>query len=162
MSLSDFAALSTAISGIVVTASLIYLAIQTRQNTRNIRAQIQQGAASRTASIMLGMMADENIKTWIQGNRGEVTPEAICEERFGRQCELALYALEDHFHQHEAGLLNEEHFHRNMETFRALFSQSGMRGYWESQRSAISRVAPRFCAFVDDLCKPRPVSTNAG
>ena len=47
MTLSDFATLSTAVSGIAVTVSLIYLIIQTRRNTRHTRPLIHQGATAR-------------------------------------------------------------------------------------------------------------------
>jgi hypothetical protein len=163
MSLSEFAAVSTAVSGIAVTVSLIYLAIQTRQNTRNTRAQIQQGGASRTASILLAMMDVENIKTWIEANGNEVTPKEIRDRRFHLQCDLAINAIEDHFHQYEAGLQSDELFRRNVESLRVVFSEPGVRAYWKSLRSGYGRVAPRFCAFVDDLyMKQAPGSTNAG
>ena len=40
MTLSDFATFSTAISGLAVTASLIYLALQTHQNAKHTKALI--------------------------------------------------------------------------------------------------------------------------
>jgi hypothetical protein len=153
MSLSDFAALSSAASGFAVTVSLIYLAIQTHQNTRNIRAQIQQGAAGRTAAIMLGMMDGDNIVTWIEGNGNQATPERIRQERFALQCGLAVNAVEDHFHQHEAGLQNDEQFRRNIAAMRRLFVQAGMQDFWKVQRAENARVAPRFTSFVDRLCE---------
>jgi hypothetical protein len=42
MTLSDLASLATVLSGAAVLASLIYLAQQTRQNTRHTRALIEQ------------------------------------------------------------------------------------------------------------------------
>ncbi len=45
MTLLDFATFSTAISGIAVSVSLIYLIIQTRQNLRHTRALIHQGSS---------------------------------------------------------------------------------------------------------------------
>jgi hypothetical protein len=48
MSLSEAALIATAISGCSATASLIYLALQTRQNVRHMRALILQGTAART------------------------------------------------------------------------------------------------------------------
>ena len=45
MSLSDLAAIATVISGLAVLGSMIYLAQQTRQNSKHTRALIQQGRA---------------------------------------------------------------------------------------------------------------------
>jgi hypothetical protein len=52
MTLNDFATLSTAISGIAVTVSLIYLAVQTRQNARHTKALLQQGQSDRVVSTL--------------------------------------------------------------------------------------------------------------
>jgi hypothetical protein len=48
MVLSDLASIATAISGLAVTASLIYVGIQTKQNVRHTRALVHQGTAART------------------------------------------------------------------------------------------------------------------
>jgi hypothetical protein len=153
MSLADFASLSTAISGFAVTASLIYLAIQTQQNTRNTRAQIHQGAAARTSAILMGNMDGETIAAWIECNGGKATPEMIRQRRFRLNCAIAINAMEDHYLQHLARLLNDEQFARNNETFRGLLQEPGMRAFWNEQRPINMRAAPRFTAFVDSLCK---------
>jgi hypothetical protein len=152
MSLSDLASLGSFVSGIAVLASLVYLGIQTRQNTRNTRALIHQGAAARTNSILLGLMDSNYMAAWIEGNGMEATPAAVRERQFLAHCGIALNALEDHFLQHGEGLLNDEQFNRNMETFRGLLGEPGMRAFWLSQRAVTLRVAPRFAAFVDSLC----------
>jgi hypothetical protein len=56
MVLSDVASIATAVSGFAVTASLIYVGIQTQQNVRHTRALIHQGTAARTTNILLGSM----------------------------------------------------------------------------------------------------------
>ena len=152
MTLADFASLSTAVSGIAVTVSLIYLAIQTQQNTRNTRALIHQGAAARTTSIRIGMMEGERAVAWIEGNGGSPTPEEVRRLQFNLQCATALDALEDHYLQKKAGLVSAEQFARNREGFRRLLQEQGMRDFWNAQKLTEARVAPQFCAFVDGLC----------
>ena len=152
MTLADFASLSTAVSGIAVTVSLIYLAIQTQQNTRNTRALIHQGAAARTTSIRIGMMEGERAAAWIEGNGGRATPEEVRRLQFNLQCATALDALEDHYLQKKAGLVSAEQFARNREGFRRLLLEPGMRDFWTAQKVTETRVAPQFCAFVDSLC----------
>jgi hypothetical protein len=68
MVLSDLASIATAISGLAVTASLIYVGIQTKQNVRHTRALIHQGTAARTTNLLLGFMNPEAVKAWIEGN----------------------------------------------------------------------------------------------
>ena len=77
MVLSDIASIATAISGLAVTASLIYVGIQTKQNVRHTRALVHQGTAARTTNILLGFMNPEAVKAWIEGNGGTPTPELI-------------------------------------------------------------------------------------
>jgi hypothetical protein len=152
MNLADFASLSTAVSGVAVTASLIYLAIQTHHNTRNTRALIQQGATARTTAITVGLMDSDSCAAWIEGNGGAVTPEEIRKHQFFLHCMTAINAMEDHFLQHADGLLSREQFARNCENFRGLLSNPGLRAFWNARKPRMEQVAPKFSAFVDSLC----------
>ena len=156
MTISDLATLSTAVSGFAVTASLIYLAIQTHQNTRNTRALIHQGAAARTASILLGLMSTDNCAAWIACNGGNPTPQIVRQRQFAYSCMIAINALEDQYLQHRDGLLSEEQYGRVCEEFRGLLREPGLRAFWRNYRVTILRVAPGFCCFVDALCTGEP------
>jgi hypothetical protein len=156
MTISDLATLSTAVSGFAVTASLIYLAIQTHQNTRNTRALIHQGAAARTASILLGLMNADNCAAWIACNGGNPTPETVRRRQFAYSCMIAINALEDQYLQHRARLLSEEQYGRVCEEFRGLLSEPGLRAFWADYRQTIVQVAPGFCRYVDSLCTNAP------
>jgi hypothetical protein len=161
MTLADWASLSTALSGIAVTASLIYLAIQTHQNTRNTRALIHQGAAARTTAIRSSTADTDKAAAWIAGNGAEPTIEEVRRLQFQLLCATALDALEDHYLQHVAGLLSPEQFARNVEGFRRLLLEPGMRAYWSAARQTEASVAPRFCAFVDSLCAEEATAYGA-
>ena len=156
MSLSDIANFSTALSGLAVTASLIYLAIQTRQNLRHTRAQIQQGAVARTTALILANQEPFRAAAWIEGNGGHPGPEEIRKFQFNMMCGNALYAMADLHFQNVDGLLNAELFSLECENFKALLSQRGLRTYWASTRDGFGRVAPRFRDFVDGLCVDEP------
>src|ERR1700759_3954704 len=82
MTLSDFASLSTAISGVAVTVSLIYLIIQTRQNIRHTRALIHQGSSARTTAIVLANMEADASSAWLAGNGVTPTPTKIRRAQF--------------------------------------------------------------------------------
>ena len=152
MSLSEVALIATAISGCSATASLIYLALQTRQNVRHMRALILQGTSARTTTVLLGYMSTESVTAWIEGNGGVPTPELIRQRQFFYQCGTALVAMEDYFSQHEAGLLSEEQFLRGSETFRRRFKEPGLRTYWEREKVNVAKAAPHYCAYIDSLC----------
>jgi hypothetical protein len=156
--LSDLASVATAISGLAVTASLIYVGIQTRQNVRHTRALIHQGTAARTTNILLGFMNAEIVTAWIEGNGGRATPELIRQRQFHYHCGLAMIAMEDYFSQHEDGLLSDEQFSRGCETFRERLREPGLRAYWLKQRETMIKVAPRYRAFIDSLCAGEPMA----
>jgi hypothetical protein len=156
MTLSDFATLSTAISGLAVTASLLYLAIQTRQNVRHTRALIHQGASARTTSIILAQIDADHSAAWIEGNGAKATPDAVRKVQFFLMCGCSITALEDIFSQHNDGLMEEEVFARNCQLHSGLLTEPGYRAYWNAQRAEIAKVAPKFCAFVDGLCVGEP------
>jgi hypothetical protein len=152
MLLSNLAPIAAAISGVTATASLIYVAIQTRLSVRHTRALIHQGVAARTTSVLLRLMDPEVVAAWIEGNGGTPTPELIRRRQFYYHCGTAMIAMEDYFGQHEAGLLSEEQFARGSATFRQSLGEPGLRAYWLRHRDVMIKAAPRYCAFIDSLC----------
>jgi hypothetical protein len=152
MTLSDFATFSTAISGIAVTVSLIYLIIQTRQGTKHTRALIHQGGSARTTAIVLANQTANATAVWLEGNHTQPTPDAVRKAQFDLMCQTSITALEDIFSQHSEGLMKEEVFARNCYLHSGLLSAPGYRDYWNAQRADIAKIAPKFCAFVDGLC----------
>src|SRR5258708_991482 len=78
MTLSDFATFSTAISGLAVTASLIYLALQTHQNSKHSRALIQQGRAAQFQDLISQWAADPALaEVVMRGGAGDLTMDPI-------------------------------------------------------------------------------------
>jgi hypothetical protein len=152
MLLSTLASIAAAISGLAATASLIYVAIQTRQSVRHTRALIHQGAATRTTNLLLGLMNAEAVAAWIEGNGGTPTPELIRRRQFHYHCGTAMIAIEDYFSQHHEGLLSDEQFARGSATFRQALKEPGLRAYWLRHRDVMIKAAPRYCAFIDSLC----------
>jgi hypothetical protein len=158
MVLSDIASIATAVSGLAVTASLIYVGIQTNQNVRHTRALIHQGTAARTTNILLGLMNADIVSAWIEGNGGTATPELIRQRQFHYHCGIAMIAMEDYFSKHEDGLLSDEQFSRGRATFRGVLREPGPRAYWLKQRETMTKAAPRYCAFIDSLCADEPMA----
>ena len=82
MTLSDFATFSTAISGLAVTASLIYLALQTHQNAKHTRALINQGRVALIAELSLKRADADVAAALLTATTGKATPEAIMQTQF--------------------------------------------------------------------------------
>ena len=138
MTLSDFASIATVVSGVAVLGSLIYLGLQTRQNSKHIRALLWQGAADRGVSLNLALADRDLVAAHITANGGVATPEAVAERQFRLQCIAQYIQYEDLFAHWDDGLLSEEvfkHFQAAMVTTMA--ANSGMRAFFAS-RSKLS------------------------
>src|SRR5215469_17016584 len=71
MTLSDLASIGSFVSGIAVLVSLVYLAIQVRQNTRNLRAQTAVSHYQMVAHLD-EMVADPRyLDAFDKGTRGD-------------------------------------------------------------------------------------------
>lgn len=138
MTLSDLASIATVISGVAVLGSLIYLAQQTRQNTKHIRALLWQGAADRGVSLNLALADRDLVVAHLIANGEEPTPEAIAERQFRLQCVAHYVQYEDLFTHRDAGLLSEDVFqHFQASMVATLATNPGMRAFFAS-RAALS------------------------
>src|SRR5690348_8594220 len=99
MTLGDIANFSTAISGLAVTASLIYLALQTHQSVKHTRAQIEQAWTDRFASATLAMAQSDLAAAWLDANGQPTTPEAVKRYQFELVAIARLRGMEDSFRQ---------------------------------------------------------------
>ena len=151
MTLSDFATFSTAISGLAVTASLIYLALQTHQNSKHTRALIRQGRASRMIAAFVGFSDTDKCAAWLEVNGMSSTPANI------RRRQVMLYnaglvtGMEDVFSQHAEGLLDDDHFHAQCASARAAFREPAFKTFWQTYKSERPSAALKFQQFMDDL-----------
>jgi len=150
--------ITATISGLTATASLIYVAIQTRLSVRHTRALIHQGTAARTTSILLRSMDPEVVAAWIEGNGCTPTPELIRRRQFHYHCGTAMIEMEDYFSQYQERLLSHEQFAHGSATFRGRLREPGLRAYWLEYRDTMAKAAPRYCAYIDGLCAAEPES----
>jgi hypothetical protein len=82
MTLNDFATFSTAISGLAVTASLIYLALQTHQNAKHTKALIHQGRLGNTMELTSAFLDPRIAAIILRKNGDEPTEAAIADMQF--------------------------------------------------------------------------------
>lgn len=158
MTLSDFATLTTAISGIAVTASLVYLAIQTHQNSKHTRALLQQGQADRVVSTLVAFANPDLAEAWIAGNGG--TPSPIKGVQFAQICNAIVYDMSDFYNQSREGLAQGEQYEHACVGYSTLMQQPGMQAYWKAWREARAKVAPDFIAWVDGLASKVVTGSN--
>src|SRR5215472_12794875 len=108
MSLSDLASLGSFVSGFAVLVSLVYLALQTRQNVRPTRALIRQGWASRISARVDGLAGNAAVADIIvRGNAADATLADADISRFMIWTLGTLTNFENQFEQHEDKLYDD-------------------------------------------------------
>ena len=151
MSLSDLAAIATVISGLAVLGSLIYLALQTRQNSKHTRALIQQGRAVQAADLTTRWASDPSLVALLQkATLGDPTLSDEEVLRFVLMQFTAYQMWEDRFYQHKEGLIDEERHAGTGREIRERLQRVGYRVAWQMQRNTYGK---EFQAFVDELIR---------
>ena len=154
MTLSDFA---TFTSGIAVTASIVYLALQTHQNAKHTRALINQGRVALISELLLtGTDADLAAAT-LTALTGSATPAAVKKWQFQSWAVAQMFGWQDSFSQHERGLLDED-IHKAM---RAGLDQAFTRpAYREAYETRFRTPGTKFAAFIDEAIAKLPSETG--
>ena len=148
MTLADLSSLGSFISGIAVMVSLVYLALQVRQNTKHSQALIQQGRAARIADTALRiaeLRADDGLNSCFDG-----VPDASAKDvsRFLNVARAVFISAEDSFLQAEEGLLGFTAFESFKASLRAGMGSSGLATAWIMTRDMHEQ---KFRAFMDDI-----------
>lgn len=155
MTLADFASLSTAISGIAVTVSLIYLALQVHQNTKHTRALIHQGRIARIGELVMASAEPSMAAAIVASTTGSATPDDVRRHQFRAYCAASFYGWQDSFAQHRIGLIDEDIFMQMKAAVAAALSVPAIRAEWETR---IRVPGTAFAAFVDGIAaKTAPI-----
>ena len=112
MDLSTLGNLGSFISGVAVVVSLIYLAVQVRQNTRSVRAASFQALSESLSDRTLRLAEDADLHgIYTRGLRGEDLSEQDS-QRFGTILMSLLRVSSNPFVQYRAGFLTEDQWQR--------------------------------------------------
>jgi hypothetical protein len=149
MTLADLASIATVISGIAVLGSLVYLSLQTRQNTKHTRASIQQGRAGWATGLLLPIASNRQLaETYVRITNGFLTIDPSQIVQYCYWLFTTFYLWEDQFYQHREGMIDDNHHTGLMLTIKARFQSPETRATWKMVRA---QFAPDFRAFVDGL-----------
>lgn len=148
MTLVDLSSIGSFVSGIAVLASLVYLSLQIRQNTKHSQALIQQGRAARisdTALRIAELRADDGLNGCFEG-----VPEASAKDvsRFLNVARAVFISSEDSFLQAEEGLLGPTAYESYKASVRAGMGSNGVAAAWILTRDMYE---PKYRAFMDEI-----------
>lgn len=146
MDLITLSALAQVISAVGVIISLIYLAVQVRQNTRAVRNSTHHHLTV-TRLDYVGMVVQNPELSHILHRGSQDLTTLSAEERY--RFSLLMYYLfsagENFYYQYRQGALDEEQWARWCETLRNYFTQPGIRAWFAKNPR---RFAASFNAFL--------------
>jgi hypothetical protein len=145
----DFATLGelgSFMSGVAVVASLVYLAVQVRQNTRSVRAASFQALSESISDRSLRLAENPDLHgIYVRGLRGDELSESDA-ERFGSIMLSMVRLASNAFVQYRAGFLTEEQWLGFRIMPMTILSSRGGRIFWRRARAVFGA---EFAAYID-------------
>jgi hypothetical protein len=130
MSLVDLAAIGSFVSGVAVLVSLIYLALQVRQNTHAHRVTAHQDRLTFVRDF-LGQIADPSMATvYLRGLSADGALTEVEFTRFSALMHSWFLGMAEIVWLHERGVLDADRFAGSMEALRRYASFPGCRAVW--------------------------------
>ena len=158
MSLSDLASLGSFVSGVAVVASLIYLAIQTRQGVKNQRSIMHHGRTEAARERMMEMSRPELGELMWRVATGDASLSDAEWLRYYFHAYGNVYSYEDSFYQHRSGMFGETEFTSLKKQLAFQFSLPYFRASWQIMRS---NFETQFVEFMDaEMKKTAPARRN--
>ena len=156
MTLAELADVGELAGGVAVVASLVYLALQVRQNTRAVRGSTLHLNTDLWASLFLRLSDQDVTQAYISGMAGQPDIKPLHYSQFYFICKSMFLALEDQFYQARQGTLDREIYAAyERATTDQLLAFPGFRIWWQQTRSTFS---PSFVARVDEMIAATPES----
>ena len=155
--LSQLADFGELIGGIAVVASLIYLGVQIRQNTKTVRASTLHQNTQLWSSLFLHMSDPALARAYGVGVTADPDVKPSQYTQFFFLCRSMFVAFENQYYQRQQGLLDAatyESYERSIST--QLLAFRGFRIWWELNRAVFT---PDFADHVDEMIARVPEAT---
>jgi len=155
MSLENFYYISQIIASFAVLASLIYLALQTRQNSKNQKALMNQGVVNRTSDTIHWLSEPRMLDLYIRVQAGET--QFTTQELMLLQLRLRalLLSAQDTYVQHNAGLVDQITMNNTLVGIRFFLSSAVNRAIWKGSRAT---YAPELMDWMDGVIEHTPLA----
>ena len=139
MTLGDLGNIGEGIGGIAVLITLIYLALQIRQNTRTMRAAAHHAANQLGVQINLALgTSPEVARVLMDGASGSPLSEQHEELMFHFLMRANFSGAEAFFIQMREGLLEQDMWESRRRSMQRYLRQPGVRAWWERNQHIFS------------------------
>ena len=155
ITLEQLSSLAQIIGVVAIAASLIYLAVELRQNTKSLRLSAVHDISSLYASVMLTTGGDkDNADVWIRGLHEYDRLDRIEKARFLVFMGVSVRTLSDQFFQWQEGALDEDIWKGMRHVIDDFAQYEGFQAYWklrshqfsDSFREYVKRALERVAA----------------
>ena len=152
MTLQDLGGIGEFIGGIAVVISLVYLAVQIRQNTKSVRTSTYQAILDSSRSDTELLLVHPHLERVYRVGRRN--PEKLNDDErplFRMLVAQLLLSSESLFLQHQQGAIDGDYWQRRQQTLRGLLSQPGVRQWWAARGTPREYYDPGFRELVDSI-----------
>jgi hypothetical protein len=158
MSLEDLGNIGEFVAAIGVIASLIYLAVQIRQNTSSVRASTFHETASRAAELTRAIAEQKELPRILRTGLGglEQLEDDDDRLRFMMLLTTVFRQYEDLLFQYRAGTLSSESWDAWRYSLRGYFSNPGFPPFWDLRRLAFTESFRQFVETERETTEPLP------
>lgn len=139
MTLNEIALFAEIVGSIAVVASLAYLAVQVRQNTRATQSATYQSVVSNSLEILASMYSENgNVELWLRANELDADLSPAERMRF-HFLMLAMFRHFDNLHyQHAHGAIESEQWQGYAHLLDGYLSSPGVAAWWASNSAGFS------------------------
>jgi len=156
MNLADLASIAEIVGGLAVVISLIYLAIEVRQNTNSVRNATLQSNTAIWSSLLSGLTAPGVIEAYSAGISGKPDIQPLQYTQFFLLSRSLFVAFENQYYQYRKGALDQETYAGYERAIsEQLLAFQGFRYWWQQNRGVFS---PAFVQRVDEMIQRTPVA----
>lgn len=148
MSLEEFYYVSQIAASVAVLASLIYLALQTRQTARNQQAQMHATRLQYVRDDVARLAAPAFSKTFRMGLMGDPNLKAEEGWEFVMTAYGLLLSFQEQFHEFHEGMLNKRRWEPSRSTLKRQMSSPGFRAVFHLFRQQLDT---QFANAVDEV-----------
>ena len=164
MTLQDLGNIGEFVGAIGVIASLVYLAVQIRQNTRSLRAATYQSLAEATAATSTHFLSDPELARIVRV--GSVGSERLSEDelaRFHAFLVIAFRRFDSIFLHYRQGTLPEDAWQAYWHSYQEILANPGVQTWWKrNSRNYTEALRERVAREITSPDAPRGAAQQDG
>jgi hypothetical protein len=160
VTIQDLGSIGEFVAAIATLATLGYLALQIRQNTKQMRASTFQATSRGWQEFIYAIFREDRGILWAKGLEGLDTLNEEERINFFLLVRAYLRGFENDYYQYKQGTFDLGPWEGYLNSFRSdCLARPGFRALWEQERESFNS---EFAALVDRELKSTTVGESAG